>query len=418
MTKRVWLVAGLVLAELALCAGIISIFWTSIGWLNRSGARVRAFEFDTTSVQTVEEERLPVSGPATLSVDNTVGDISVQTGTVDEVVLTLTKTAWGPTQAEAEARLADLQVTVTQNGNAIRVVVVKPDELNFLGSDRSDRVDFAVVVPAETAVTAQTGFGDLMTTGTTGDLDLHTSAGKVTANSITGSLDLHSDFGDIRVEEAASETVLVKTSSGEVRLERVQASGALEAESDFGDITVLASSADTLTVHTSSGSVTLTDLDVAGLVAVDSDFGRLKLEQVLAGAYDLETSSGDVTVAGGTGALKAHTDFGDVEVSGVAEASLDLHSSSGSVVFEGALGQGPHSLTTDFGTVRLTLPADTAVTFDLSTDFGGIQSEFPITLSGGNELDQDHWQGTLNGGGESLTVHTSSGDIRLLQAQS
>jgi DUF4097 and DUF4098 domain-containing protein YvlB len=157
---------------------------------------------------------------------------------------------------------------------------------------------------------------------------------------------------------------------------------------------------------------------VAGTATANTDFGWVRLTQVQAGAYDVESSSGDITVEGGRGPLKAHTDFGDISVSAMAEATVDLSTGSGSVAFDGALGPGPHTLKSDFGGVRLTLPAETAVDFDLSTDFGSITSEFPVTLDGGQKLDNDHWQGTLNVGGASLTVHTSSGDIRLIQAHS
>jgi len=85
--------------------------------------------------------------------------------------------------------------------------------------------------------------------------------------------------------------------------------------------------------------------------------------------------------------------------------------SSGSVSFAGSLGAGPHSLRTDFGDIVLRLPADAAATFDLGTDFGSIHSDFPVTLSG--DMDATAWQGTLGGGGPRLTVHTSSGSIRL-----
>jgi DUF4097 and DUF4098 domain-containing protein YvlB len=418
MKNRFWLVAGLVLAELALCAAIVGVFWNSVGWLKTGGVRVRAFELDQASAQEQAEQRLPVSGPATLRLTNTAGDVNVQTGGDAEVVVTFTKTAWGSDQAEAEARLDDLKVSVTQAGDEIKVIVTQPEEINFIGDHRSGQVDFTITVPARTQVTAQSGFGDLTLAGTTGDATLHTGSGAVTARSLTGSLDLRSDFGDVTVEDATGETVKINSSSGKLQLDRVQAAGRLEAHSDFGVVTVRDGGAAELDASSSSGDITLTNLTVAGTATANTDFGSLRLTQVLAEAYDLETSSGDVTVEGGRGPLKAHTDFGDVDVSGMVEASVDLFTSSGSVVFEGALGPGPHTLKSEFGGVRLTLPAGTAVTFDLSTDFGSIRSQFPVTLNGGQGLDDEHWRGTLNGGGESLTVHTSSGDISLNQAQS
>jgi DUF4097 and DUF4098 domain-containing protein YvlB len=418
MRNRFWLVAGLTLAELGLCAAILYITWTSVGWFRAGGFEVRAFEVDRFSAQATEEQRRAVSGPATLTVENTLGDVTVQAGADEAVVVGFTKTAWGPSQAEAEARLAQLVVTITQSGDSIRVVVTQPKEVTVIGSHRSDQVDFTIQVPAQTQVTARTGFGALAATGTTGDVSLHTGSGTVIARDITGSLDLGSDFGNVTVEGAASETVSIDSSSGELELEDTHVNGRLEAHSDFGSITVSRGGAGELDVSSSSGNLTLTSLSVTGTAVAKTDFGRIRLTQVQAGAYDLQTSSGDITVDGGHGSLKAHTDFGSVAVTGVAEATVDLFTSSGSVTFEGALGPGPHTLQSDFGGVRLTLPAETAVNFDLSTDFGSITSEFPVTLDGGQGLDDDHWRGTLNGGGARLTVHTNSGDIRLMQAHS
>jgi DUF4097 and DUF4098 domain-containing protein YvlB len=388
-----------------------------VGWLTDSGVRMRAFEFDVVSAQAVEEKRVAVSGAATLTVENEVGDLSVEAGAVDEMVISITKTAWGQDQAEADARLADLQVTVTQSGNAVRVVVTKPDELSLVGNDRSDQVDLAVLVPAETTVTAETGFGDLTAAGLTGDVTLATNAGAVTARQITGSLDLRSDFGNVSVFDVTGEAVLIDSNSGRLQLERVQVAGALEAHSDFGAITLTDSGSGELDLSSNSGNLTLTGVMVTGAVVARTEFGGVTLTGVQADdGYDLETNSGGITVDGGRGRLKAHTDFGSIRVTNLEDASLDLYTNSGTVEFSGSLGAGPHSVTTEFGDARLTLPPDTALALDLSTGFGRISSEFAVTLSG--DLEEERWQGTLNGGGESLTIHTDSGDIALLRASS
>jgi DUF4097 and DUF4098 domain-containing protein YvlB len=59
----------------------------------------------------------------------------------------------------------------------------------------------------------------------------------------------------------------------------------------------------------------------------------------------------------------------------------------------------------------MAIPEDTALTFDLKTGFGDISTDFPITVSG--DLDEDHWVGTVNGGGSQLTAETNSGSITL-----
>lgn len=389
-----WLMAGaLILALLASCAGIVAILWFSIARASTGGVSWRFFTVETVSAEGDEEQRVTVSGPAALSIENSAGKITVTGGEGDEIVVAAHKTAWGATQAEAEAALAALKVTITQKGNAVTVRVVRPEKIVVAGSSQSDEVEFTITVPAETAVTAKADFGDVTLSGTTGDADLQT------------------DFGDIDVQDVKG-GVITETSSGKVTAMRVGGEGeSVKLESDFGRVVLEDATAREVWLHSSSGATELTQVDASSTVTAKTDFGDVTLEGVTAETYDLRTSSGKITVHGARGTVKAHTDFGNVEVTEATDAKVDLSSSSGSISFAGSLGDGPHTVETDFGGIQLTLPEDTALTFDLQTDFGKINSAFPITTSG--ELENNHWRGAINGGGASLTASTNSGYITL-----
>jgi DUF4097 and DUF4098 domain-containing protein YvlB len=389
-----WLVAGgLVLALSTLCAGIVAILWFSAARLSASGVNWRVFSADSVSAGADEEQHFTVSRPAVLSVENAAGDVTVTGGEGDEIVVAVHKTAWGPTQAEAEAALAALKVTITQNGNAVTVRVEQPEKIVIAGSSRSDTVDFTITVPSETAVSASTNFGDATLSGTTGKADLKTSFGAVNAQDVKGS-------------------VTAESSSGAIEAKRVGAEGqTLKLETSFGKIVLEDAVAAEASLNSDSGEIELTRVEATGAVSAKSNFGAVTLEQVAAETYDLDTNSGKITVHGAHGAVKAHTDFGDVEVTEATDADLDLSSNSGSIHFSGSLGNGPHTLTTGFGGIQLSLPDGAALTFDLKTGFGKIKSAFPITTSG--DLENDHWRGTINGGGASLTAQTNSGDISL-----
>ena len=69
----------------------------------------------------------------------------------------------------------------------------------------------------------------------------------------------------------------------------------------------------------------------------------------------------------------------------------------------------------DFGEIVLTLPADSALNVDLSTDFGNIKSDLPITvtLNGTSNSDGDQIVGSINGGGDQLTARTNSGSVTI-----
>jgi DUF4097 and DUF4098 domain-containing protein YvlB len=373
--------------------------------------------FDAVSAEADEEQRLIVEGPATLTVNtgaqNAAGDITIIGGPGDEIVIEAHKTAWGATQADAEAELAAIKVNVTQNGNAVTVEVVGSRLVGFINQNRPDTVDFTITVPNETAVTASTSFGDVSLSGTAGDADLKTSFGEVSVKDVQGgAVEARTDFGEVSLEDVAADgDVEAHSSSGKITLEDVEAEGDVNLSTDFGGIEYKTGSAGSLTADTSSGEVDLSDLSVAGAVTARSDFGGLTLTNVEAGSYDLDTSSGEIKVEGATGPVKAHTDFGDIDVTEAEEATLDLGTNSGAITFAGSLGDGPHTLKTDFGSIKLMLPEETALDFDLKTDFGKLKSDFPITIQG--EQEQTHWRGAINGGGESLTAETSSGDISI-----
>jgi DUF4097 and DUF4098 domain-containing protein YvlB len=238
---------------------------------------------------------------------------------------------------------------------------------------QTNTVEFTITVPSETAVKVNIDFGTITLADTAGDADLQSNFGGVSASNVhaTGDVTLRTDFGKIEFKRGT---------------------------------------ANNLTIKTNSGSVTLDDVLVNETVDVDSDFGGITLTEVDASTYSVSTNSGSITITGAHGAVTAHSDFGDVTVREAEEVTLDLKTNSGGITFSGSLGDGPHSLVSDFGSVRLTIPADSALTVDLQTDFGKITSDLPITASG--DLDE-HWQGDINGGGVRLTVKTNSGGISL-----
>jgi DUF4097 and DUF4098 domain-containing protein YvlB len=133
----------------------------------------------------------------------------------------------------------------------------------------------------------------------------------------------------------------------------------------------------------------------------------------------LHTNSGSITVSGAAGKLKAHTDFGGIKIKNAQDVTLDLKTKSGTVEFSGSLGAGPHMVQSEFGEIDLTLPADSKLNVDLSTDFGNIHSDLPITvtLNGSSNSDGDKISGSINGGGAKFTAQTNSGSVAIHASQ-
>jgi DUF4097 and DUF4098 domain-containing protein YvlB len=434
--KSKWIIAGvLIVVLIALCGASLLAIWQGVQAVRGDGIRINVGA-NTVSAKATEEKTLAVSGSVDLTVENDFGDVSVQNGAEGQVAIKAEKTAWGVNNADAQKALADLKVIIEQTGDQIKVSVQQPVEIDaFHFGPSGGSVKFTITVPENTNVTLRASNSDLTLTGTSGQADLHTDFGRITLTDVAGEVKaqtsngeiearnigsgktvaLSSEFGNITADGVTGSGVTISSTNGVLELGSLKASGLLMAGSDFGNVHITDSQANVVDVRSNNGAVKLENLDVDGQVTVRSDFGDLTLTEVYANAYDLLTQNGKIRVDGARGSVKAHSDFGELEVLNAENVTLDLSSNNGGVTFSGSLGAGPHSLKSEFGNIKLIIPAEASLAVDLQTEFGKIVSDFEITVSG--NMDEKHLSGKINGGGEDLTVKTNNGNITLQKSK-
>jgi hypothetical protein len=183
-----------------------------------------------------------------------------------------------------------------------------------------------------------------------------------------------------------------------------------------------------LLIDTHDGAVEVASID--GNITIRTKDGAIKASQ-LSGHIELNTGDGGINVDGLKGESRLHTGDGSVDllnIDGKLQAasgdgsihvegrfdSLDISSGDGSVsarVARGSRMSSPWKVRTKDGSVRLALPPDLQANLDVSTRDGHIASDLPVTVHG--DIGRSQVQGTLNGGGPLLTVHTGDGAIRL-----
>ena len=422
--KRIVVIILLIASLLLVLAGIGAVlFFTFDG---------RNVLLNQSLVYATEEESktLKTNGPIHLNVVDDAGDVTVTGGEDDQVTVRIVKTGAALTQAGAERDLKNIKYDIRQTGKTIALTY---DLGNFNGGD-VDTVDFIVSVPTETTVDVNAGLGEVSVSDTNGAVDIRNDFGAVTVQNIEGTLTvvtqsgqvratsvsagdedifLSSGFGNVSLEDASGRDIKLDSNSGRLEMNDVRASGRIEMVTAFGDADFTSGSADALFVETQSGKVTLSRLNLNGALDVKDDFGTIEVEQVNAESYDIETNSGSVTVDGVQGKVKAHSGFGSVTLKNAENVTIDLSTQGGSVDFEGSLGEGPHTVHSDFGEIILTLPADSALDVDLQTDFGTIRSDIPITVTLSGDTEKNRQTGTMNDGGAQLTVETGSGGISI-----
>jgi DUF4097 and DUF4098 domain-containing protein YvlB len=431
--KRPLVISLLVIALAFVGLGIGAVlFFTANGGFPSNNP----FDVRNISSQLEESKTLKVNAekPLTLDVAAAAGDVTVTGANVDSVQIKIVKTAYGSSQARADAELKSIKYSIEQTGNSITLKYELPKSMNFNGNVNT--VDFDVTVPNEVTVNVDDSMGEVNVSGTKGNVDIKNDFGDVTIEDIEGALtvqtssgnvnaisivadgeniELRSDFGGVTLKKAGGRDITLDSNSGTITLSEVRATGDLTTNTDFGNTKFENGSANSLHIETNSGEVSLIKVTISKEIFVKDDFGNIELEQALAASYDLHANSGAITVDGPKGKLKADSDFGNITISNAEAVTLTAETNSGTVEFSGSLGPGPHMIKSDFGAIDLTLPADSKLNVDISTDFGSIQSDIPITvtLNGNSHSDGDQIVGSINGGGDQFTVKANSGSVTL-----
>jgi DUF4097 and DUF4098 domain-containing protein YvlB len=188
-----------------------------------------------------------------------------------------------------------------------------------------------------------------------GDVDAHTGDGSVNASAINGNVSVNTGDGSIKASSLTG-TIVLHTNDGSINADTLK-----------GD----------MRIHTGDGSIEARDLD---------------------GKLDADTGDGHMRIGGRFDALNIRTGDGSVDTR----------------ILPGSKMSTSWSIRTGDGSVDLALPGDFQANIDASTGGGHISVGLPVTVEGTFSNSQLH--GKMNGGGQSLTVHTGDGSIRLSKA--
>jgi Toastrack DUF4097 len=294
--------------------------------------------------------QLDVTPGGKLVVDVDFGTINVTSGADDKVVIEAYRKIDFGDEAKEKEYFAAAPVAISQDGNVVTVRARYTKSKGFWSFGHSEMdARYTIRVPKRF------------------ETDLHTEGGDVTAGEITGN-------------------ATVKTSGGKLAFKHLEG---------------------TLTANTSGGSIAVEDCR---------------------GPIEIETSGGDITVADGTGTLDAKTSGGRIDVrnfSGDTEVrtsggNLNLLRITGKIIGKTSGGSihasipdavvGDVRLETSAGNIDVSLPATATVDIDASTSVGEIFSRLPFETS---DIDKEHLRGKLNGGGKSVKLQTSAGNITI-----
>ena len=163
-----------------------------------------------------------------------------------------------------------------------------------------------------------------------------------------------------------------------------------------------------VSADTSGGHITLRT--ITGDAKCDTSGGHIEVDGVT-GSLVGDTSGGHISVAAVGGDIKVETSGGSIEISG-AQGRVEADTSGGHVEVSFAKGNAKGgAIESSGGGITVRLDPDVNLTIDASSGGGRVTTDIPIKIvgrAGGSSL-----HGTLGNGGETLTVYTSGGGVKI-----
>ncbi|MCG3120811.1 MAG: hypothetical protein ALAOOOJD_03700 [bacterium] len=298
-----------------------------------------------------EERTFDFNAGGRIQVLGDAGFIRVEAWDKNEVYLRYTKRVWDSSRRDAEKRMEDLQIEISDQPGQLSIRQVPGfEEHNFRFFDLFDpdrwshsshaaRIDFELKVPRQCQLLLESDEGD------------------ITVRQIEGEVSVDSDEGNIDLENLAGGEISAATDEGEINCRHFQLTDhRLQLSGDEG------------TVHAS-------DI-VARSVWAETDEGDIVLLRINAGGGKLNSDEGDI----------------DLEAS--------------------RFDEGSWNISTDEGDVALMIPANADAEITLESDDGNIRSDFTLSRLS-NDDNRERRSGRLGEGRARLEIYTDEGDIGL-----
>lgn len=320
------------------------------------------------------------------------------------------------TSSEQDARREFDQFKVT--------AYVKGDTAWIVGDWQGERQprhfsgEFNINVPREmTLVKLETDGGNVEATGLSGKVEAETGGGGMRLDDIGGGVNAETGGGTIEVGSVGGD-IGAHTGGGGITIRH--AGGKVIAETGGGSVEIGPGSQGA-SIDTGGGSVEVRQSN--GKVRVSTGGGSVDLSDI-GGPCEIETGGGGIRIASAKGHVHAETGGGGIELYGVPSAHAET--SAGGIVVKllntGGVRQDS-DLETGAGDITVYIASDVAVNVWASVDLANghrITSEFPdihISSEGGQWGPKTFSaEGRLNGGGPTVKVHTSTGDINFKRA--
>lgn len=330
------------------------------------------------------------------------------------ITYTIKKRVSASSEQEARREFEQIRISASSYGDAAMI----RGQASSYSRGRHFSADFDIQSPRDMAlINAHTGGGSLEVKSINGRVEVQTGGGNLQLDDINGGIEAQTGGGNVEVGNAGAD-VHVETGGGGIHVG--SAKGVIQASSGGGPIRI-DSGEQRMELNTGGSDIHVTTC--GGDLKAQTGGGNITIGSVNGQAY-LETGGGSIRLGSANGPVRASTGGGSVELYKMSHGA-HVETGAGGITAE-FIGTGPNfsdsRLETAAGDIRVYLPANLPVTVQAAIDVANGHSirtdfsEFKITSEGQDYGPKEQYcEGKLNGGGPTLHVHTTVGNIDLLK---
>ncbi|HZE26694.1 MAG TPA: hypothetical protein VE083_04865 [Terriglobales bacterium] len=361
-----------------------------------------------------EEVAGSLSAAKNLRVRVDFGSVRVQGGTQQDITYVIRTRSYSSDEKQARREFEAYKISASTRGDAAWIEGDWQGGHHHLCSG-----EFVINVPRDLNLAKlETSGGGVTVGGITGRVEAESGGGKIHLDDIGGSVSA----------ETGGDSIEIGTVNGDLRLETgggkiyiASAKGKVEASTGGGNI-VLVSGAQEANLEAGGGNIDVKHC--GGRLRVSTGGGNIELGDI-SGPVEIETGGGSIRLGWAKGVVRAQTGAGRIELNGVSSARAETGAGGILAKFISSSGERSDSLLeTSAGDIVVYIAPDVAITVRASIDLANghkILSDFTdirVTSEGGEWPGPKSFtaEGKLNGGGPTLKVRTTTGDIRFLRA--
>lgn len=375
-----------------------------------SAQQVRVFHDGESWIQ---ETAGSLSAAKVLKIQVDFGSVRVQGGSQQEITYVIRTRSYVSDEKRARREFDAYKITAANRGDS---AVMEGDWQG--GHHHLCSGEFVINVPRELELAKiETSGGDVSVSGIGGRVEAESGGGKVRLDNIGGSVNA----------ETGGDSIEIGTVSGDLRLETgggkihiANAKGKVEASTGGGNI-LLESAAQSATLEAGGGNIEVKQC--GGRLKVSTGGGNIELGDI-SGPVEIETGGGSIRLGWAKGIVRAQTGAGRIELNGVPSARAETGAGAIVAKFISGGDRSDSVLETSAGDIVVYIASDVAMTVRASIDLANghkIMSDFNdirVSTEGGEWPGPKSYtaEGKLNGGGPTLKVRTTTGDIKFLRA--